>query len=40
METLKQTLVAVFSNFTELIKAYDRKGNIQKLASLIRINSK
>ena len=35
MEILKQTLVAVFSNFTELIKAYDRKGNIKKLASLI-----
>jgi len=35
MEILKQTLVVVFSNFTELTKAYDRKGNIKKLASLI-----
>ena len=40
MQILRQTLVSVFFNFTELIKAYGWKGNIKKLASLIWINSK
>ena len=40
MQILGQTLVSVFFNFTELIKAYGWKGNIKKLASLIWINSK